>query len=140
MRYGEFSGHQQPSLLAMARHSQGLRAEQVFKGVARELERANCLLIQPNRIRYLGRIANSEQTRDGLLAVLADHSTDVGTLVLAVRWGSETQATHCREGEAGYNDFWNERREGLRAHEPCHRTFRECEQRSSVFRVLCGVA
>ncbi|GAG76845.1 unnamed protein product, partial [marine sediment metagenome] len=26
--------------------------------------------------RYRGRIAKSEQTRDGLLAVLADHSTD----------------------------------------------------------------
>jgi hypothetical protein len=121
MRYGEFSGHHR-----------GLRAEHVFKGVARELERANCLLIQPNRIRYRGRIAKSEQTRDGLLAVLVDHSTDVGTLVVAVRWGSETQATHRREGEAGYNDLWNERRVGLRAHEPCHRTFRECVQRGSV--------
>ncbi len=97
----------------MVRHSRGLRAEHVFKGVARELERANCLLMQSNCIRYLGRIAKSEQTRDGLLAVLAEHSTDVGALVPAGRWGSETQTTHCREGEVGHNVPWRAQREGL---------------------------
>ncbi len=40
----------------------GLRAEHVFKGVARKLERANCLLVQFKCIRYLVRIAKSEQT------------------------------------------------------------------------------
>ena len=102
MRYGKHCGHHR-----------GLRAEHAFKGVARELERANCLLIQSNCIRYLGRIAKSEQTRDGLLAVLADNSTDAGALFPAGRWGSEAQATHCREGEARHNDLWSERREGL---------------------------
>ncbi len=37
------------------------------------------------------------------MEVLADHSTDVGAEVLAGRWGSDVQATHCREGEAGHN-------------------------------------
>jgi len=52
--------------------------------------------------RYRGRIANSERTRNVLLAVLADHSTD-GRKYRPGRWGSEPLATHCREGEAGYN-------------------------------------
>jgi hypothetical protein len=51
MWYGECAGHHR-----------GLRAEHVFKGVARKLERANCLLVQFECIRYLGRIAKSEQT------------------------------------------------------------------------------
>lgn len=32
-----------------------------------------------------------------------DHSTDDSVVAESVRWGSEAQATHCREGEAGYN-------------------------------------
>jgi hypothetical protein len=63
-------------------HHRGLRAEHVFKGVARELERANCLLVHFKCIRYLGRIAKSEQTRDGLLAVLADNSTEGQTRIV----------------------------------------------------------
>ena len=39
------------------------------------------------------------------MEVLADHITDVRVTILAVRWGSETLATHCRKGEAGYNVF-----------------------------------
>ena len=68
MWYGECSGHHR-----------GLRAEHVFKGVTRKLERANCLLIRFKCIRYLGRIANSEQTRDGLLAVLAELLEELGS-------------------------------------------------------------
>lgn len=65
MRYGKSSGHHR-----------GLRAEHVFKGVARELERANCLLKCVKAYKVSGQIVNNEQTRDGLLAVLADNSTD----------------------------------------------------------------
>ena len=45
----------------------------------------------------------NEQTRDGHSEVLADHSTEGSEGMESVRWGSEAQATHCREGEAGYN-------------------------------------
>ena len=45
----------------------------------------------------------NEQTRDGHSEVLADHSTEDSEDLESVRWGSEAQATHCREGEAGYN-------------------------------------
>jgi hypothetical protein len=34
-----------------------------------------------------------------------------------VRWGSEAQATHCREGEAGYGVYWEELQEALSGHE-----------------------
>ena len=37
------------------------------------------------------------------MEVLAEHSTGAGFFSPARRWGSETLATHCREGEAGYN-------------------------------------
>ena len=49
--------------------------------------------------------AKSEVTRDGHLAVLADHSSVVSIInkELTERWGSDTQATHCSEGEAGHN-------------------------------------
>lgn len=56
----------------------------------------------PERVRYQGRIAKSEQTWDKHSEVLADHSTEAGNQP-AGRWGSEAQATHCREGEAGHN-------------------------------------
>ncbi len=61
--------------------------------------------IKTDDTRYRVRIANSEQSRDGHLAVLVDHSTDgqVYKIHTPVRWGSEAQATHCREGEAGHN-------------------------------------
>jgi hypothetical protein len=49
------------------------------------------------------RIAKSEQSRDEHLEVLADHSTDVRVTILALRWGSDVQATHCRKGEARHN-------------------------------------
>ena len=62
------------------------------------------------------RIAKSEQTREGYLAVLAEHSTAVQRGMLngkvglrlvepMARRGSEAQATHCREGEAGHDDL-----------------------------------
>ena len=87
-------------------HHRGLRPEHAFKGVVWELGRANCLLVQTTVRKavtnfqahearkprpscepfrdtkedgytgYRVRIVNSEQTRDGLLAVLVDHSTD----------------------------------------------------------------
>ena len=110
-----------------------LRPGHVLKGVARELGRANQVPCknyrkgvpveqEPWRLkvcfrsetspkgntktqeatRYRGRIAKSERTRNVLLAVLADHSTD-GRKYRPGRWGSEPLATHCREGEAGYN-------------------------------------
>ncbi len=55
--------------------------------------------------RYPEARANREATGEGLLAVLADHSSDglESYLPGLVRWGSETQATHCSEGEAGHN-------------------------------------
>jgi len=54
--------------------------------------------------RYWVRIPERERTRDGLLAVLADGSTDEQVkFTCSERWGSETQATHCREEEARYN-------------------------------------
>jgi len=55
--------------------------------------------------RYQVRIAKSERTWDEHLEVLVDHITD-GQCYISywpVRWGSEAQATHCREGEAGHN-------------------------------------
>ncbi len=61
------------------------------------------MLPRPNRARYPGRIANSERTGDGLLEVLADHSTDGSGIAESGRWGTEAQGTHCREGEAGYD-------------------------------------
>jgi len=45
----------------------------------------------------------NEQTRDEHTEVLADHSTEGSDNLESVRWGSEAQATHRREGEAGYN-------------------------------------
>jgi hypothetical protein len=89
MRSGEYSGHHR-----------GLRAEHVFKGVAWKLERANCLLVQSKCIRYLGRIANSEQTRDGLLAVLADHSTE-GQMRLSDWEGGEVRPNPARRDTVG---------------------------------------
>jgi hypothetical protein len=53
--------------------------------------------------RYQVRTVKSEQPWDGLLAVLADHSTDGH--VCPVRWGTKAHGTHCREGEAGHNVF-----------------------------------
>jgi len=47
---------------------------------------------QLKHIRYWGRIANSEQTRDRLLGVLVDHSTDVPVIAGTGRWGSGTQS------------------------------------------------
>ena len=38
------------------------------------------------------------------MAVLVDHSTD-GSSVGAGKVGKSAQATHCREGETGYNVF-----------------------------------
>jgi len=61
--------------------------------------------IKTGDTRNQGRIAKSERTWDKHLEVLADHSTDVRVTILAGRWGSETLATHCREGEAGRNVF-----------------------------------
>ena len=38
------------------------------------------------------------------MVVLADHSSEITTIkVIMVRWGRETQSTHCSEGEAGHN-------------------------------------
>lgn len=61
-------------------------------------------MAMPARAGYQGRIAHSEQTWNKHSEVLADHSTDAGSQPV-VRWGSEAQATHCREGEAGHNVF-----------------------------------
>ncbi len=51
--------------------------------------------------------ATSRSPRDGVLEVLAEHSTDGRTTGWkpgrSGRRGSETQATRCREGEAGHN-------------------------------------
>ena len=47
---------------------------------------------QLKHIRYRGRIANSEQTRDRLLGVLVDHSTGVPVIAGTGRWGSGTQS------------------------------------------------
>ena len=47
---------------------------------------------QLKHIRYRGRIANSEQARDGLLGVLVDHSTGVPVIAGTGRWGSGTQS------------------------------------------------
>ncbi len=44
----------------------------------------------------------SEVNRDGQKAVVAEHSTD-GQEYWLRRWGTETQGTHSREGEAGHN-------------------------------------
>jgi len=46
--------------------------------------------------------SESEGTREGLLAVVAEHSTDE-LVTSSGRWGTETQGTHFREGEAGHN-------------------------------------
>ncbi|RLD03060.1 MAG: hypothetical protein DRI65_13680 [Chloroflexota bacterium] len=43
--------------------------------------------------------------RDGDAVVLADHSTDGREVGRLGRWGTETQGTHFREGEAGHNDL-----------------------------------
>ena len=48
--------------------------------------------VQLKYIRYRGRIANSEQTRDRLLGVLVDHSTGVPVIAGTGRWGSGTQS------------------------------------------------
>ena len=58
-------------------------------------------------LRGIGKRGTTEACRDGLLEVLAERSTE-GRLSghspeRSVRWGSEAQATHCREGEAGHN-------------------------------------
>jgi len=47
---------------------------------------------QLKHIRYRGRIANSEQTRDRLLGVLVDHSTGVSVISGTGWWGSGTQS------------------------------------------------
>lgn len=47
--------------------------------------------------------------RDGLPAVLAEHSTEsLRQLSRLRKWGTEAQGTHCREGEAGQNRSWRE--------------------------------
>ncbi len=53
--------------------------------------------------RGTGKRATSEATWDGEAVVLADYSTEGRAVRRPGRWGSETQATHCREGEAGHN-------------------------------------
>ena len=63
------------------------------KRVTWELGRANCLLVEITR----------KRPRDGLLAVLVEHSTDVVAASYDVKWGSDAKATHRREGEAGHN-------------------------------------
>src|SRR6266542_64123 len=58
--------------------------------------------------------------RDGLPAVLAEHSTEsLRQLSRLGRWGTEAQGTHCREGEAGQNRSWREQWARHRAHYPC---------------------
>ena len=52
--------------------------------------------------RYRG-TSESKGTRKGLLAVVADHSTDELAKSSSGRWGTDAQGTHCREGEAGHN-------------------------------------
>lgn len=58
--------------------------------------------------RGIGKRATSEATRDGQVAVLAEHSTDgVRSYWASGRWGTATRGTHCREGEAGHNALLN---------------------------------
>jgi len=52
-------------------HHRGLRTGRVLTGATRELGRANCLLT----LRRYRRSSESEGIREGLLAVVADHST-----------------------------------------------------------------
>ncbi len=60
------------------------RPGHVLKGVARELGRSECFLVIT---RYLGRIVNNEQTKDGHSEVLVDHSTDAGVFNSCVKVG-----------------------------------------------------
>ena len=58
------------------------------------------------RSRYRGRTGRTERPRDGLVAVLADHSTEAGSLrSWSGRWGTDVPGTHWREGEAGHHVF-----------------------------------
>ena len=80
----------------------------------------------------IGGRATSEGIREGLLAVVAEHSTNgmgvsdatdttcrtTSAASVPVRWGTEAQRTHCREGEAGHNVLLGERWEILRDHKP----------------------
>jgi len=63
--------------------------------------------------RYRGRRGRTERPRDGLSAVLADHSTEEG---------GEPRPTGPTGGKEkpGITFCWKERREGLRACKPCH--------------------
>ena len=58
--------------------------------------------------RYRGRIAKSEQTRNGLLAVLADHSTDGQKGVRSGREGGEPMSKEPTVGKVkpGITFLW----------------------------------
>ena len=75
----------------------------------RESRASHASLIRNTKVdgdaRYQVRTANSERTWDGLLAVLADHSTVDLETVRSERWGTDVQGTRCREGEVGHNAF-----------------------------------
>ena len=154
MRYGKCPGHHR-----------GHRPEHVFTGLAWELGRAICLLVQltvrkpyPNfqayevrkprplyepyrntkadgYARYQARRAKSEQPWDGLVAVLVDHST-AGHV--SVREGGEPRPTGPTVGKEkpGITRHWRERWMVLRDRNPCQRHFRNCESKRAA--MLCA--
>ena len=63
------------------------------------------LLRLKNSKRFKSACSSFRNRVEELTEVLAEHGTDGAKEVGPVRWGSEAQATHCREGEAGHNIF-----------------------------------
>jgi len=148
VRYGECSGHRR-----------GLRPGHVLKGVARELGRAElspCTMIgrdatrrrtgknpgaegrapalqrvtnKRSDTRYRGRIATSERTREGLSAVLADHSTE-GRCGMAGREGGEVRPKRPTAGKVkpGMTFYWEALQEALRGHELYHQIPVKCAE------------
>ena len=70
--------------------------------------------------RYRGRRGRTERPRDGLLAVLADHSTDGREPAVPGREGGEPMSQGPTGGKAkpGITFFWKDRWEILRDHQP----------------------
>jgi hypothetical protein len=70
--------------------------------------------------RYRGRTGSTERPRDGLLAVLADHSTEGQEPCAAGREGGEPTSQGPTAGQAkpGITFFWKDLWERRRAHQP----------------------
>ncbi len=70
--------------------------------------------------RYRGRRGRTERPRDGLLAVVADHSTDGREPTVPGREGGEPQSQGPTGGKAkpGITFFWKDLWEILRDHQP----------------------